>query len=111
MTEIPLPEHWDEIPSDTQDVLTVLLKVDSPEYSDVSQKFYATAANANITKIERIQNPYRYRSYVLRKQKMDQDSGGCNEKQLFHGTSAETTKAINAQGFNRNFCGKNGEYN
>jgi len=109
--EISLPEYWDEIPADIKDVLIVPLQADSPEYSNVSQRFHTTARGAVITRIERVQNPFRYRSYMLRKKKMDKDNGGNNERQLFHGTSADTTKAINTQGFNRNFCGKNGEYN
>ena len=93
-----------------QDVVTMELDKNSPEYGDVSGKFYTTAVGATITKIDRVQNPFRYRSYMLRKQKMDKDNGGTNERQLFHGTSDESTKAINTQGFNRSFCGKHGEY-
>ena len=93
-----------------QDVVTMELDKNSPEYGDVSSKFYTTAKGATITRIDRVQNPFRYRSYMLRKQKMDKDNGGTNERQLFHGTADESTKAINTQGFNRSFCGKNGEF-
>ena len=92
-----------------QEVVTVELDKTSKHYKDVSSKFYTTAQDATITRIDRVQNPYRYRSYMLRKEKMDKDNGGNNERQLFHGTSVESTNAINTQGFNRNFCGKHGE--
>lgn len=61
-----------------------------------------------IQKIERIQNPHLYKQYMLRKQKMDEDNGGNSERQLFHGTDAKNIRAINAQGFNRSFCGAHG---
>lgn len=91
-----------------EDVVTVELDTNSPEYGDVSKKFYTTTEGATIIRIERVQNPYRYRSYMLRKQKMDKDNGSTNERQLFHGTSKDTTKSINKHGYNRSFCGKNG---
>ena len=36
---------------------------------------------------------------------MDEDNGGNNERQLFHGTAYNNVKKINSQGFNRNFSG------
>ena len=69
----------------------------------------ATARKVNIQKIERIQNPYLYRQYVVQKQKMDKDNKGKNERQLFHGTDAENIPAINTQGFNRSLCGVHGK--
>ncbi|XP_078381928.1 protein mono-ADP-ribosyltransferase PARP14-like [Oculina patagonica] len=107
--EIPLPEHW-SVMKPEEDVVTVELDTTSPEYGDVFNKFFTTATGATITRIERVQNPFRYRSYMLRKQKMDKDNGGTNERQLFHGTTNESTNAINTQGFNRSFCGKNGVF-
>ena len=40
---------------------------------------------------------------------MDQDNGGNNERQLFHGTDAKNVTAMNTQGFNRSFCGAHGK--
>ena len=93
----------------TEEVLSVPLDTTSGEYQRVFEKFFLTAKNANITRIHRIQNPFRYRGYTLRKQKMEKDNCGANERQLFHGTSADSATAINLQGFNRGFCGKNGK--
>ena len=93
----------------TDEVLSVPLDTNSLEYQQVFAEFFLTAENVNITRIHRIQNPFRYRSYTLRKQKMEKDNCGANERQLFHGTAADSTAAINLQGFNRSYCGKNGK--
>jgi len=34
-----------------------------------------------------------------------------NEQLLWHGTSADTVQHINNDGFNRSYCGKNGNCN
>ena len=94
-----------------KEVHTVRLDRNSPEYKEVSDRFYATAQNVSITSIERIQNPLLYRTYVLKKESMDKVNGGNTERRLLHGTSSESITPINKQGFNRSLCGKNGEYN
>ena len=81
----------------------------SPEYQDVVSKFQATAGALKVQKIERIQNPHLYQSYMVRKQKMDKDIGGNYERELFHGTHAKNINHINTQGFNRSLCGANGK--
>ena len=91
-------------------VLLVPVLPGSSEYRRVASKVFLTTLAVNIQKIERIQNPHLYHSYVVRKQKIDQDNGGNNERQLFHGTKGENVKAINTQGFNRRFCGQNGRF-
>ena len=101
-----LPKHWAPIPGM---IIRVTLTPGSTEYQRVLQKVQATASGVNIQKIERIQNPYLYKSYMVRKQKMDKDNGGNNERQLFHGTDAKNISAINTQGFNRSFCGVHGK--
>ena len=89
-------------------VHTVTLDQGSSEYQNVASKFQTTGGRMQIQKIERIQNPHLYKQYKLRKQKMDEDNGGNSEQQLFHGTDAKNIRAINAQGFNRSFCGAHG---
>ena len=86
-------------------VHTVKLAPHSSEFQSVVQAFKKTAGAVAITSIERIQNPLLYQAYQLRKQKMDKDNGGNNERQLFHGTASGNVKKINSQGFNRNFSG------
>ena len=90
-------------------VHVVPLSQGSSEYQDVVRKFGATAGGVNILKIERIQNPHLYKSYMVRKQKMDNDTGKNSERQLFHGTDAKNVTHINTQGFNRSFCGAHGK--
>ena len=106
---IPLPKHWEPMPGHDSTVHKVLLLPSSPEYQDVVRKFQATAGALKIQKIERLQNPHLYRSYMVRKQKMDKDTGGNSERQLFHGTDSKNVNHINAQGFNRSFCGAHGK--
>lgn len=84
---------------------TVRVASHSSEFHSVLQEFQKTAGAAAITSIKRIQNPLLYQAYQLRKQKMDKDNGGNNERLLFHGTASGNVKKINSQGFNRNFSG------
>ena len=97
---IALPMHWAPMPRPDATVHTVKLRPGSSEYQDVKRKFQATASGVNIQKIERVQNPHLYQSYMVRKQKMDKDIGGNSERQLFHGTDAEKVSHSNTQGFN-----------
>ncbi|KAJ7377466.1 positive regulation of interleukin-4-mediated signaling pathway [Desmophyllum pertusum] len=90
----------------------IKLPRESSEYQDVAKKFQQTGGSVAIVNIERIQNPHLYQVYQLRKEKMDKDNGGNNERQLFHGTNPDSMTKINTQGFNKSFSGRNGkEYN
>lgn len=63
-----------------------------------------------LTAIQRVQNPAMYRSYVMKKQSMDEKNGNHkNERYLFHGTAHHNARDITAHGFNRSFCGSNGK--
>lgn len=60
--------------------------------------------------IERIQNPDLWNYYQTRKKTMDTKNGHKNnEKQLFHGTDADSVPHVNRNGFNRSYAGKNGK--
>lgn len=62
-------------------------------------------------KIERVQNPYLWRNYSIKKQHMEMKNGHQNnERRLFHGTSQPTIDHINHNGFNRSYAGKNGKW-
>ena len=98
------------MPSANMTVHSVKLLPGSSEYQDVLRKVQATAGGICIHKIERIQTPHLYHSYMVRKQKMDKDLGGNSERQLFHGTDAKMVSHINTQGFNRSFCGAHGKW-
>lgn len=105
---IPLPDNWKPMTS-WEKVLNVPLDPASLEYQDVLRKFRATAFGINVLKIERVQNPLLYRSYMVRKQAMDKSQFCNNERQLFHGTDGKNITAINTQGLNRSLCGAHGE--
>ena len=85
------------------------------EYQGVLNEFDKTMNPGqhynNLIKIQRIQNPALYGQYIARKKEMDKQNpkGHQNERQLFHGTSADTVPKINLQGYNRSFAGKNGK--
>ena len=90
-----------------KEVHLVQLAATSDEYKMVAAEVTKTA-NVNIVKIERVQNPTLYRAYVVKRQRMDEKDGS-RERQLFHGTAGTSCTNINSSGFNRSFCGKNGE--
>ena len=112
---LPLPGEWDPQPRaerGKEEVLhLVSLAQDSEEFKTVQEKFLQSLrGKVSITNIERIQNPSMFKSYMLRKQTMDEKNGTLeNELQLFHGTKYDSVKAINVQGFNRSLCGQNGK--
>ena len=81
---------------------------DSQQYKRVQDRFQQTCSGNQIAKIERVQNPALFGSYMIRKQKMDETKGS-NEQWLFHGTPGINCKLINHTGFSGNFHGKNGE--
>lgn len=58
------------------------------------------------SQIERVQNPYFWKAYQIKKCEMDKKNGSRkNEKKLFHGTSKESLTLINKHGFNRSYAG------
>ena len=71
----------------------VPLSSNSSEYQDVINKLQATASTLNVQKIERIQNPHLYQTYMLKKQKMDQDNG---EFRVNDNSSMEPEEKISA---------------
>ncbi|KAL2081153.1 hypothetical protein ACEWY4_023006 [Coilia grayii] len=101
-----VPDNWDDMPANTQCQL-IPLQNNSQEYADVQNLFRASCRN-NILKIERVQNPYLWRNYDIKKQAMEVKNGHQNnERRLFHGTSQPTINHINHNGFNRSYAGKN----
>lgn len=108
------PRGWAPMPLDERGnevaVHTVSLASTCAEYQEVAQRVRQTLPSQNIVSIARIQNPFLYQSYQLRKQKMKKDNGGDNERQLFHGTNPDNVTKINTQGFDRSLSGSaNGE--
>ena len=102
---ITMPEHGTPMPHPGMTVHMVTLLPDSPEYQMVIDQVQAKPGKLSIQKIERVQNTELYQSYMLRKQKMDQDNGeNCNERRLFHGADSRSMADIKERGFNRESC-------
>ncbi|CAL8372136.1 unnamed protein product [Arctogadus glacialis] len=104
---VNLPQNWETMPSGTScQSFTVLPK--TLEYDEVLQLFMATVQR-NVIKIERIQNPCLWKSLQLKKAEMETRNGHQNnERRLFHGACSTSIQAINRDGFNRSYAGKNG---
>ncbi|KAK1166015.1 protein mono-ADP-ribosyltransferase PARP14-like [Acipenser oxyrinchus oxyrinchus] len=101
------PSHWDDMKG-SKGCISVELQPTTKEYQEVEALFKKTCGKHTITTIQRIQNPFLWKNYQIKKQAFDDKNGkGNNEKQLFHGTACVTIKTINSNGFNRSFCGKN----
>ncbi|NWH50637.1 PAR14 polymerase, partial [Fregata magnificens] len=99
-----LPATWDDMQS--QRLKIVELKPETREYKDVQERFLKTCQSLKIEKIERVQNPFFWKAYQIKKREMDNKNGNRNnERLLFHGTSKESLTLINNQGFNRSYAG------
>ncbi|XP_076464945.1 protein mono-ADP-ribosyltransferase PARP14-like isoform X2 [Babylonia areolata] len=103
--EIPLPTHW--APMKGEKVKRVELKPDSGEYKKVAAHF---GGQAQVKKIERIQNPSLFQQFKVKKKELEQNNpkGTENEKRLFHGTPSDSVDGIITNGFNRSYCGRHG---
>ncbi|XP_047591240.1 protein mono-ADP-ribosyltransferase PARP14-like isoform X3 [Lutra lutra] len=105
-SEVKTPEHWNDMKQ--QDFCVVKLQPGHAEYNTVASKFNQTCSHFYIEKIERIQNPDLWNCYQTKKKTMDAKNGHKNnEKQLFHGTDADSVPHVNRNGFNRSYAGKN----
>ncbi|XP_009470176.1 PREDICTED: poly [ADP-ribose] polymerase 14-like [Nipponia nippon] len=99
-----LPATWDDMQN--QRLKLVELKPETREYRDVQERFLKTCQSLKIVKIERVQNPFFWKAYQIKKREMDNKNGNRNnERLLFHGTSKESLILINNQGFNRSYAG------
>ncbi|XP_019378093.1 PREDICTED: poly [ADP-ribose] polymerase 14-like isoform X2 [Gavialis gangeticus] len=103
---IVLPATWEDM--NQERVKVVQLKPEMKEYEDVQKRFQETCASFKIEKIERIQNPYYWKAYQIKKEEMNTKNGNTNnERLLFHGTTSNSLTAINFKGFNRSYAGMN----
>ncbi|XP_068736415.1 protein mono-ADP-ribosyltransferase PARP14-like [Montipora capricornis] len=114
---IVMPDCWNPQPCFPDGgpipVVLVNLEPSEGEYRHIFEMFVSTGGYGTILSIERVQNPCLYTQYATYKQEVERNNGRSgynnqNERQLFHGTTGCNVKAINLQGFNRNFCGRNG---
>ncbi|XP_010133542.1 PREDICTED: poly [ADP-ribose] polymerase 14-like [Buceros rhinoceros silvestris] len=99
-----LPPTWDDMQN--QRLKLVELRPETREYRDVQESFQKTCPSFKVEKIERIQNPYLWKAYQIKKREMDNKNGNRNnERLLFHGTSYESLMKVNNNGFNRSYAG------
>ncbi|NWR90277.1 PAR14 polymerase, partial [Furnarius figulus] len=99
-----LPSMWDDM--ENEQLKIVELRPETREYRDVQERFLQTCQSFRIEKIERVQNPYFWKAYQIKKRQMDSKNGNTNnERLLFHGTSWESLTLINNHGFNRSYAG------
>ena len=66
-----VPQHWDrdETYVDKRYIL-VDIEQTSPEYSEAEQIFSQTVTDRNVTQIQRVQHPFMYASYNVRKEQL-----------------------------------------
>uniref|UniRef100_A0A8C3S3M0 Poly [ADP-ribose] polymerase n=1 Tax=Chelydra serpentina TaxID=8475 RepID=A0A8C3S3M0_CHESE len=103
---VALPEEWCDMKQ--EHVKVVELHQEMKEYQNVQMKFQQTCSAFKIEKIERIQNPFYWQVYQIKKQEMDSKNGSTNnERLLFHGTTSTSLTIINTKGFNRSYAGMN----
>ncbi|XP_062389433.1 protein mono-ADP-ribosyltransferase PARP14-like isoform X3 [Sardina pilchardus] len=102
-----VPDNWDDMTLNLR-CQVFPLKNNSQEYVTVQNLFLQSCCNNTIVKIDRVQIPYLWKHYEIKKQAMEAKNGHKNnERQLFHGTSQPTINHINHNGFNRSYAGKN----
>ncbi|KAH1185080.1 protein mono-ADP-ribosyltransferase PARP14-like [Mauremys mutica] len=103
---VAFPKEWCDMKQER--VKVVMIKAAEQEYQDVQKMFLKTCSTFKIEKIERVQNPYLWQTYQIKKQSLDKKNGNPNnEKLLFHGTPSSSLSTINYNGFNRGFAGMN----
>uniref|UniRef100_A0A8C4TQ41 Poly [ADP-ribose] polymerase n=1 Tax=Falco tinnunculus TaxID=100819 RepID=A0A8C4TQ41_FALTI len=103
---IELPAHWEDMQRER--VKLVNLGPSHQEYLKVQDKFKKTCPRFVIEKIERIQNPFLWQTYQIKKISLcTKNNNEDNEKLLFHGTAASSLSTINYSGFDRGFAGRN----
>uniref|UniRef100_A0A4W3HAG0 Poly [ADP-ribose] polymerase n=1 Tax=Callorhinchus milii TaxID=7868 RepID=A0A4W3HAG0_CALMI len=102
-----LPPHWDDMAG--QQFKSVALQQSTLEYQRVETLFKNTCSQFQIIQIERLQNPFLWKNYIIKKQYFHEKNpnGTKNEHVLFHGTAPEAKDSISNLGFNRSYAGKN----
>ncbi|XP_063060299.1 protein mono-ADP-ribosyltransferase PARP14-like [Engraulis encrasicolus] len=99
-----LPSHWCDMKD--KHLVQVSVPTNSPEYSEIESEFRKTDLTSTIIQIDRVQNSSLWKSYMIKKEELDQKNNHTNnEKRLFHGTAADSIDKINNSGFNRSYAG------
>ena len=106
-----MPSSWDVMAED-EEVKLSLLDLESPiegeEYERVAGAFLQSLPNADIMRIDRVQNKLLWKKYCDRSETMMKFNNGIlREQMLFHGTSHNDPALIYGEdvGFDRRFSG------
>ncbi|XP_032835533.2 protein mono-ADP-ribosyltransferase PARP14-like isoform X1 [Petromyzon marinus] len=114
-----IPLHWaDENELVNQRVLIEVLKCSSKAYQQIEKEFRKSLGKVSqqpgfkVVQILSVQNRELWNLYTTKKRDMENADKASPlktpvEKILFHGTALDTCEKINANGFNRSYCGKN----
>jgi hypothetical protein len=91
--------------------MTTLISIDICFVFGTQRKVPERYVTVWLLQIERIENHMLYQQYSIAKSHMMKvnGSGTSVERRLWHGTSVDALVNIYAGGFNRSYCGKNGE--
>ncbi|EFA05891.1 hypothetical protein TcasGA2_TC008703 [Tribolium castaneum] len=83
---LPVASNWEG--TSHKPYQLILVSTSTPEYATVEHLFSSTSGRRglNITKLERVENPYLLGQYLLKKEKMLAEAKSVTERQLFHGT-------------------------
>lgn len=91
MQIVKYPDLWDD---QTQNCQLFVVDAQSQEWASVSSAFKTTMPNAQIVKVERVQNKVIWEDYLGHVQKLRKTTGNITELQLFHGTRNTDPKLI-----------------
>ncbi|XP_048196283.1 protein mono-ADP-ribosyltransferase PARP12 [Perognathus longimembris pacificus] len=105
-----IPDYWDPTALPDPGYKRITLNSSSEEYRKVWNLFIRTLPFYFVQKIERIQNLALWEVYQWQKGQMQKRNEGkeVDERQLFHGTSANFVDAICQQNFDWRVCGLHG---
>lgn len=91
---IEYPPYW-ESHRDDEEFQILPLDDESDEFQSVAERFLSTLTNADIRRIDRIQNRVLWRKYIDKSREMCQfGEGVLNEQLLFHGSRTNNPELI-----------------
>lgn len=116
-----LPQHWEPMGFVVLS-LPVELKSDTLEFDDINKIFEMEKAkrrdfpeNLTLDRVYRLQNPILYNKYMAERETLfkkypntPSEEITTMEKTVFHGTSEDSVKKINSEGFHKRFSGMHG---
>ncbi|XP_061180451.1 protein mono-ADP-ribosyltransferase PARP15-like [Saccostrea echinata] len=92
-----------------QTVVEITLNHWDNEYQEVMSRFKASSkSSVKVSEIRRVQNPFLYQQYVVKRKEIEVKNGKDPQQWLWHGTYPDTVDKVINNGFNRGYCGRNG---